>query len=505
MYKMVMVDDEGYVLDGLRRFIDWPALEIEVVATASNGLEGLAAVLEHRPQILLTDIRMPKMDGIDLIKYLYEHHLGVKVVTLSGYEEFDLVKQCMQYGVLDYILKPSVPSEIRATMQKVVALCREEEQREREQQSLRDELRRSTRQRSDAFLSDVMQGVYADSALMARRAEEFGLSEVLSHCFAVWVHMRDYAGYRTHAPEQRAFIRHNLSYILQDVFGCEGLLLGFKGGVAAFLADLRRPEVAADPRAWVAQGVRRAQEKVHKGFGMGLRFGVGGPASALWEVYDSCNQAREAVRQMLGMPPETELVFYADIAGRLQAPRFQKFFEREALARALRTKDLAGINRCLESAFARFAGEGFLPYGDVERNLTDLLGMVYENLGYGSGDGARPELELPAPSELLEGVEDLPQLQGRLAALFAKLAESFSSANRRNTRRWSPKSSPISSKTMPASPPWAISPKRSISPPTISATFSPAMWARASLPTSSATGSSGPRPCWRRGSIKSTR
>ncbi len=106
MIKMIIADDERFIREGLHHLMDWEKYDIEVVASASDGAHALEKVLELEPDILLSDINMPEMDGIELAKVLYEKNSACKIIFLSAYSEFSYAQQAIRYGVYDYILKP---------------------------------------------------------------------------------------------------------------------------------------------------------------------------------------------------------------------------------------------------------------------------------------------------------------------------------------------------------------------------------------------------------------
>lgn len=106
MYKLLIVDDENQIREGLRRILDWEDYGIFICGEAADGEAALAAVGELRPHIVLTDIKMPGMDGVSLLKELREKHPGIRSIVLSGYDDFTLVRQTMKLGAVDYLLKP---------------------------------------------------------------------------------------------------------------------------------------------------------------------------------------------------------------------------------------------------------------------------------------------------------------------------------------------------------------------------------------------------------------
>ncbi len=112
LLRLVIADDEPYIRTNLKALFPWKELGYEVAAAFSNGLDALNYIETVGADVLLTDIQMPVMDGISLIKQLYNHQIPVRTVILSAYTEFEYAKQGMQYGATDYIVKPISYEEI---------------------------------------------------------------------------------------------------------------------------------------------------------------------------------------------------------------------------------------------------------------------------------------------------------------------------------------------------------------------------------------------------------
>lgn len=106
MFKMLIVDDEVFIRKGLRTCIDWNSLNVEITGESKNGVEALSAIDRFDVDFIITDVRMPLMDGLELAKTIKNRALNVKVIMLSGYDEFEYAKKALKYGVYEYLLKP---------------------------------------------------------------------------------------------------------------------------------------------------------------------------------------------------------------------------------------------------------------------------------------------------------------------------------------------------------------------------------------------------------------
>jgi two-component system, response regulator YesN len=126
LIKLVIVDDEKMIREGLASTMPWNDMGVEVVGTAGNGLTALEIIKDKKPHIVLTDIRMPKMDGLQLLKTISEENLKIKVVMLSGYDEFSYAQQAIKYGASDYILKPINAEELEKLIRRLVQTFTEE-------------------------------------------------------------------------------------------------------------------------------------------------------------------------------------------------------------------------------------------------------------------------------------------------------------------------------------------------------------------------------------------
>lgn len=120
MYKVLLVDDERTILDGISSIVDWEEQGVVLSGTANNGIEALEFIKMNEPDIVISDIMMPGLDGIQLLQKAFADFPLMKFILLSGYGEFEYARQAMGYGVKHYLLKPSNEDIISQALTEVV-------------------------------------------------------------------------------------------------------------------------------------------------------------------------------------------------------------------------------------------------------------------------------------------------------------------------------------------------------------------------------------------------
>lgn len=112
MYKLLLVDDEPIIREGLERMIDWEKLDLKLTASCPNAIAALDSMTDDMPDILLTDIRLPGMTGLELVQRAVTLYPMLQSVVLSGYDTFQYAQQALRYGVIEYLLKPCSKQEL---------------------------------------------------------------------------------------------------------------------------------------------------------------------------------------------------------------------------------------------------------------------------------------------------------------------------------------------------------------------------------------------------------
>jgi YesN/AraC family two-component response regulator len=121
MYRVVLVDDERLIIRGLSTVIPWAELGCEIAGTAHDGVSGLELIRSLRPDIVLTDIRMPNMDGLTMLAAIRSEFPGIQMSVLTAYRDFEYARKAITLGVCRYLLKPSNLDELQEAVKLMVS------------------------------------------------------------------------------------------------------------------------------------------------------------------------------------------------------------------------------------------------------------------------------------------------------------------------------------------------------------------------------------------------
>lgn len=117
--RIVIVEDEVQTREGLSRLIERIDPRYRVVGSAANGQKGLELICDKRPDVVITDIRMPQMDGLEMIESLARLNVTPKYIVISAFSEFSYARRAMSFGVSEYLLKPISMMELKQAMEKL--------------------------------------------------------------------------------------------------------------------------------------------------------------------------------------------------------------------------------------------------------------------------------------------------------------------------------------------------------------------------------------------------
>lgn len=162
MLKLIIADDERIIRETISTLIDWNQYGIELIGLCSNGIEAYDMILDESPDLVITDIRMPGMNGLELIARISDTDLDTQFILLSGYGEFEYAKQAMKYGVRHYLLKPCNEQQIIDAVQESARDCYKKQRQRRMQDS---QFIQADSMRHNVISSIINDALYLDKPL----------------------------------------------------------------------------------------------------------------------------------------------------------------------------------------------------------------------------------------------------------------------------------------------------------------------------------------------------
>ncbi|WP_308636357.1 response regulator [Paenibacillus silvisoli] len=169
MFRLFIVDDNRFERNGIRESVDWRSLGIEVVGTFANGLEALSKMDELKPHIVITDIAMPLMNGVEMSERIRKSHPDVKIIFISCHSDFEFAQSAVNLGIYGYVLKPIIADELERAIEKVLAEFTAQHREQIERDRMLQQLEGMLPLVREQFLKEVLLGNFRNEAEIRER------------------------------------------------------------------------------------------------------------------------------------------------------------------------------------------------------------------------------------------------------------------------------------------------------------------------------------------------
>ncbi len=197
MIRVLIVDDDSIARTNLKTLIDWGKHSYEISGEAVNGSNAIQEIEASRPDIVITDMSMPVMDGVALIEYLERNYHGIKVIALSGYDDFNYVRQSMKRGTIDYLLKHRLgPELLLGTLENARKAIMEDREVDRHMQKLQEQLTESRTIMRQDFVRQLVFGAVGGLELIEEKMNELGLNIGTKNLMVVVAEIDDFLFFR---------------------------------------------------------------------------------------------------------------------------------------------------------------------------------------------------------------------------------------------------------------------------------------------------------------------
>lgn len=341
MHKVFLVDDEPFILEGLASLLDWEEYGLVLSGRASDGLEAFEILRHAEVDILITDIMMRDMNGLELIERLKPLYPRMKFIILSGYNEFDYVKQGMQLGIENYLLKPVNIQELTETIERTVRTIEQADQQHVWQADQLDILR-----------DNIMNRWAAGKIAPAELKERLKLLDIPFH-FPVYAaaavkasadsEAKERPGYNT--EQQRVDLIYRHCRQREKKAGRFASFTTNEGDIMLLFAG-KSPD---DVMSCALAELEVIRNEIRSGLGIRLLITLGSMESGFTGVPESCRHAKRLQEYFLTMPEDKVIIHYeisSLSAGSGKSPADLVEYEQLLLGR-----DKAAVRNYIEKLF----------------------------------------------------------------------------------------------------------------------------------------------------------
>ncbi|MEW9700197.1 response regulator [Paenibacillus sp. SI8] len=291
MIKMMVVDDEAWVRERLIHTIDWDQLGIEVIDEASCGNEALEKALLLAPDIILTDIRMPHMGGLELIQSLRERQLQAKVIIISGYSDFEYAKNALSLGAFDYILKPVEDHDLLHVVRKCVDLIQSEKKKAELLQKADTQVNKRLPMLKEMVFVNLINGRIQNEQEIVAALNDFQIEHAnLNHYCMIFQFKQSQEDGIDLDAEFTQFVIGNLVGDMLQEMNCKTFTFTHSDEVVAIVSS----GLATDNLCQLIDSAG-ISHMIYKIFGCPVEIGYGGCCSNLIEISLSYRQAKQSL------------------------------------------------------------------------------------------------------------------------------------------------------------------------------------------------------------------
>lgn len=353
-YKLFIVDDEISSRSGIRECFDWLKYGIEVVGEADNGINALKLISEVKPDIVITDVRMPKMDGIQLSAELNRLYKNMKIIFISGYNDFEYLKSALKLDAVDYVLKPVNLKEMHDVIRKVVNMIEDDKSQQNKIYQMNAKLLQSMPLLREKFLISLIRDGISDGNNLKERLEFLGLNLDISGRYCVLVlsvddRMSVFGSISERDKELTSFSVINICQELIDIYN-RGYV--FENRLGEYVCILRFELDEDVDKLFIL--TKEIKDNLAKYLKINLTIGLGKTVDHLKKLPQSYKTAYEAASQKLFLGKNNIITMdsigtYKDILPMLDMDKWQKVYS------ALKTANEENAEEFINELFAELS------------------------------------------------------------------------------------------------------------------------------------------------------
>ena len=364
MYKLLVVEDEKSIAYGIANSIPWEEWGFIISGVCGNGLEALEQIKKDKPHVVISDIRMPEMDGIELMQYLNQNYPEIKIIILSGYNDFEYLQMSIKNRVSEYLLKPTDLDEFEVMFRKMKARLDEENKKKIEDLALKQAYEESKSLKLRKKYNALIKGYGYDEEEMEK---EFFKQE--GSWFGIILF-----GFDVQNPKDKnAFYQKQMKVekMLNEKASKEHItgkyIWNYEEKITGILSveeELKEEEI----RSYV----KRMLEGIIEEIDISIYAGISNFYMDYQMLPQCYEQAKCCVNQKIYNAAKSQIMFYKEI----QEADFDYYaisFDVEKILKEIMEQQNNKIENTLEQIFSEFRGKVILDYDYINRLSLELM------------------------------------------------------------------------------------------------------------------------------------
>lgn len=380
-WRVLIVDDEFRIGMLIRKLIRWEECNMECIGLVDNGETALRIIHDKHPDVLITDIRMPRISGLDLIGMVAGLYKDMKFVVISGYKEFEYAHQALQYGVDNYLLKPINENELNEVMQKIHAEFTERQQQSLEQMELQETVSESRHIIKRDFLKNIIE--QEDEV----EAGDFNVSMDGEVYRGIDIKL-DYADYNKHDKKQDKLTVEKVVSIVETILHttAEETLICEKENLHIYCLFNYDYGKSKDIRNCINDILSEIKECLIGFEQYEVTIGVGTERTAFGEIRFSIKEAYRAAGNRIKLG--SGRLIYADaIAGRrgAESPGLEETYADSVMA-SIESYSRRSLEQCINHIYSEFVMQDDLDFSYCYDLAESLIGYFFEHIGMQSDE-----------------------------------------------------------------------------------------------------------------------
>ncbi|GHV45262.1 hypothetical protein FACS189492_2560 [Clostridia bacterium] len=430
MYSIILADDHKHTIDGLKKHINWDALGIEVVGTAADGQEGMAKIVDINPDIALVDIHMPSVNGLDMIKEL-TGLVRSKFVILTGCNEFDYIKEAMEYRVEDYIVKPATPAEITEVLKRVVNKCEEEQRKILNEKRLVESIPLIR----EKFLEELFDGNITDPRELEDKLNflELDFTDMVFRVGTVQIDSFEGTAL-TFGEKERQGIKLEVISLCAACLDTKLMMTGFKERNSHFLMVIPRPQADAYTDEALSVKFGGLLEQISEKCRISCSVGIGRLTASIDEIKLSYTEAVECLKYKIYLG-NGKVIFYGDMLYSQMIDPILQYYDRNLFVDGIKMRSVDVVNRVIADLFSNIRRQESSNINYIRTIVNELFSIACSTLSQMGEMAQCKELEPNVIWRELEKRETLAEMNAFAHQTFHAILDSITkNTNQRNGR-----------------------------------------------------------------------